>query len=188
MTMILIGLLLWIAAHFFKRVLPDVRSGMNERMGAGPARGIMSVLILLSVILMIVGFRGHDATVLYTPMDGMRPVNNLLMIISVVLFGMSGSKGRLGTMLRHPMLLGVLVWAVAHLLVNGDMASVVLFGGMGIWAVMQIVLINAQDIWTRPERGPASGDVKLFIISAVVFSVIAGIHIALGYNPFSGSL
>jgi uncharacterized membrane protein len=188
MMLILIGLLLWIAAHFFKRVLPSVRNAMDDRMGAGPARGVMSVLILLSVILMIIGFRGHDATQLYAPMDGMRPVNNLLMVVSVVLFGMSGSKGRLGTMLRHPMLLGILVWAVAHLLVNGDMASVVLFGGIGIWAVMQILLINAQETWTRPESGPASGDVKLFIISAVVFSVIAGIHIALGYNPFSGSL
>jgi uncharacterized membrane protein len=90
-------------------------------------------------------------------------------------------------MLRHPMLLGVLVWAFAHLLVNGDMASVVLFGGMGVWAVMQIMLINSQETWERPVRGPASGDVKLLIISAVVFTVIVGIHIGLGYNPFLGS-
>ena len=187
MTMILIGLLLWIAAHFFKRVMPAARAAMNERMGAGPARGVMSVLILLSVVLMIMGYRGHEAAQVYAPMAGMGHLNNLLMVISVILFGMSGSKGRLGTMLRHPMLLGVLVWAFAHLLVNGDMASVVLFGGMGVWAVIQIMLINAQETWERPAPGPASGDVKLLIISAVVFTVIVSIHMALGYNPFLGS-
>ena len=184
MTLILLGLLLWVVAHFFKRVLPNARNAMNTRMGAGPARGVMSVLILLSVVLMVMGYRGHEAAQIYAPMAGMGHLNNLLMVVSVVLFGMSGSKGRLGTMLRHPMLLGVLVWAFAHLLVNGDMASIVLFGGMAVWAVLQIMLINARETWERPARGPASGDVKLLIISAVVFIVIVGIHTMLGHSPF----
>lgn len=187
MTLIFIGLLLWIAAHFFKRIMPNARAAMDDRMGAGPARGVMAVLILLSVVLMIIGYRGHEAAQVYAPMAGVGHLNNLLMVISVILFGMSGSKGRLGTMLRHPMLLGVLVWACAHLLVNGDMASVVLFGGMGVWAIMQIMLINAQEAWERPARGPASGDAKLLVISTVVFTVIVSIHIAVGYNPFLGS-
>jgi uncharacterized membrane protein len=160
---------------------------MNDRMGAGPARGVMSVVILLSVVLMILGYRNAETSQIYAPMNGMGHLNNLLMIAAVILMGMSGSKGRLGTMLRHPMLTGVIVWGVAHLLVNGDMASILLFGGMITWSVLQIMLINAQETWTRPERGAASGDIKLLIISAVVFVVIVGIHTALGYSPFLGS-
>ena len=187
MTTLLIGLLLWVVAHFFKRVLPSMRMAMNDRMGAGPARGVMSVAILLSVVLMIIGYRGAEINQVYAPMVGMGHLNNLLMVISVVLIGMSASKGRLGTKMRHPMLTGVIVWGVAHLLVNGDMASIVLLGGITVWSVLQIMLINAQETWERPERGPASGDIKLLIISTVMFIVIVGIHSALGYSPFSGS-
>jgi ABC-type cobalt transport system substrate-binding protein len=114
-------------------------------------------------------------------------VNNALMIIAVVLMGMGKSKGRARAWLRHPMLWGIVVWAVAHLLVNGDVASIVLFGGMGLWALANMLLINAQDgPWQRPAPGPASGDIKLLVISAVVFAVIVGLHMWLGPNPFGG--
>jgi len=187
MMTLLIGLFLWIAAHFFKRVLPSMRQGMNDRLGAGPARGIMSVLILGSVVLMVIGYRSAPTDQLYSPMAGMGHLNNLLMVGAVIMMGMGSSKGRLRSLLRHPMLSGVIVWAIAHLIVNGDMASVVLFGGMIVWSVLQIILINAQETWERPEPGPAAGDIKLLIISAVVFVVIVGIHMGLGYNPFLGT-
>jgi hypothetical protein len=101
---------------------------------------------------------------------------------------MGSSRGRLRSLLRHPMLTGVIVWAVAHLLVNGDVASLVLFGAMAVWAVTEMAVINAtSDGWNRPEPGPASGDIKLAVISVVVFSVIAVIHYLLGHSPFLGT-
>ena len=76
--------------------------------------------------------------------------------------------------------------AVADLWVNGDLASVVRFGGLGMWAVLSIFLINAQDgAWNRPEPGPIKGDIWVMVISLVVFLVIAGIH-AIFVWPFPG--
>jgi len=187
MNLMIAGLALWSIAHFFKRLAPDMRKGMDAKMGAGPARGVMSLLILGSIVLMVIGYRAAPVQIVYAGPDWLRYLNNLLMIEAVLLMGMGSSKGRARTWLRHPMLVGIIVWAGAHLLVNGDVASIVLFGSMAVWAVASILLINKQEgAWVKPEAGPASGDIKWLIISAVVFTVIAGLHIWLGPNPFGG--
>ena len=187
MNLLIAGLALWAIAHFFKRLAPDMRKGMDAKMGAGPARGIMSLVILGSIVLMVIGYRAAPVEFIYTLPSWTRHLNNTLMIIAVIMMGMGSSKGRARTWLRHPMLWGVVTWSVAHLLVNGDVASIVLFGGMGLWALASMLLINMQDgAWDKPEAGPAKGDIKLLVISAVVFAVIAGLHIWIGPNPFGG--
>ncbi len=187
MNLLIAGLALWTMAHFFKRLAPNMRKGMDAKLGAGPSRGIMSLLIVGSIVLMVIGYRAAPVEFVYTLPSWTRHLNNTLMIIAVIMMGMGNSKGRARTWLRHPMLWGVVVWSGAHLLVNGDVASIVLFGGMGVWALAEMLLINAQDgAWDKPEAGPAKGDIKLLIISAVVFAVISGLHIWLGPNPFAG--
>lgn len=188
LVILMVGIFLWMDAHWIKRLVPGVRTLMDARMGQGPARGLIAGLVILSVGLMIIGYRGSEVVPIYTPFKGAGHLNNLLMIIAVICLGLGSSKGRMKTWLRHPMLTGVVVWATAHLLVNGDLASIILFGGLGVWAVISMILINrAEGPWIPPVAGPVSRDIRLLVISAVVFAVIAGIHIWLGYNPFSGS-
>ncbi len=185
MTLLLLGIVLWSGAHAFKRAAPGLRADLTERFGAGPARGLFAALIGLSVLLMIVGYRAAPFTPLYTPPAWGVHLNNLMMLAAIALLGMGKSKGRARAWLRHPMLIGVLVWAAAHLLVNGDYASLLLFGGLGLWAILEIVMINAQDgVWQRPEPGPLSGDLRLAAITVVLYGVIGGIHAWLGYWPF----
>ena len=77
------------------------------------------------------------------------------MFLAVALMGAGQSKGHARSWLRHPMLTGVLVWAFAHLLVNGDVASLILFGWMAAWALASMALINAREpAWVRPAPGP----------------------------------
>ena len=180
MPILILGLILWTASHLFKRVAPDLRA----RLGDTPGKMLVTVVSLASVVLMVVGFRRADFEPVYTPWPAMVHLNNLLMLIALFLFGVSHSKGRVKAMFRHPMLLSVIVWAVAHLLVNGDMASIVLFGWLGIWAVMSIVLINMQDPWTRPAPGGLRSDMIALAVALVLYGVIAGIHVWLGHNPF----
>jgi uncharacterized membrane protein len=112
-------------------------------------------------------------------------INNLLMLIAVGVFATAHTKGQLRGWTRHPMLLGVVVWGAAHLLVNGDLASILLFGSMVLWALISIVAINrAQPEWEKPERGDPSRDKILFGITIVAFALIAGIHNWLGVWPF----
>lgn len=188
MTVLIIGILLWVATHLFKRLMPDQRAALAAKLGEGKARGSIAGALLVSVVLMVIGYRAAEFSPVYSPLPGMGHLNNLLMLGAVMLMGMGSSRGRLRSLLRHPMLTGVIVWAVAHLLVNGDVASVVLFGAMAVWAVAEMLVINAtSDGWNRPEPGPASGDVRLVVISVFILAVIAGIHTILGHSPFLGT-
>lgn len=184
MTLLVLGLVLWIAAHVFKRLAPAARARMTGRMGVGPSKGLFALVILLGLVLVILGYRAAPFVALYTPPAWTVHVNNLLMLIAVYLFGAANSKVRIRNLLRNPMLTGVMVWAVAHLLVNGDLASLILFGTMGLWAAGNAMLIDAAGPRVPVEPGPAKVEIRLVIITLVVFAVIATIHTWLGYWPF----
>ncbi len=186
MALIILGLALWWGAHLFKRVMPGARGAMEETMGAA-SKGVIALALVVSIVLMVLGYRGAAFTPLYTPPGWTLHLNNLLMLVAVILFGMGSSKGRARSWFRHPMLMGFATWAIAHLLVNGDVASVVLFGGLLLWVPVTMVLINSGDpFWERPAPGQPAGDLRLIIISVVVFAVIGAVHGWLGPWPFPG--
>jgi uncharacterized membrane protein len=185
-ALLIIGMVLWWAAHLFKRVAPAQRAALTERMGEG-SKGIFALTLLVSVVLMVIGYRWMDFIYVYEPPSWGIHLNNLLMLIAIALFGMGNSKGSARSWFRHPMLMGMAVFAIAHLLVNGDLAAIILFGGFLAWAIVEIVTINAAEpAWDRPEPGSASRNIVLVIISLVLFAVIAAIHTWLGYYPFPG--
>lgn len=178
--LLILGVALFWAAHLFKRLAPGPRAAMGA-----PGKGAAALVLLLAVVLMVIGYRGAEFVPVYDPPSWGRPVNNLLMIVAVVLFGLGHSKSRARKFVRHGMLSGLLVWAFAHLLVNGDRDSLILFGGLGLWALVQMAVINRAEPSYQPyQGGSVAGDVRLALISAVVFAVIAGVHIWLGVNPF----
>jgi uncharacterized membrane protein len=145
----------------------------------------MALAILVGLLLIIYGYRHADCVAVYDPPAWGIHLNNLLMLAAVALFGAGQSKGRARALLRHPMLTGVIVWAVAHLLVNGDSASLLLFGWLAVWALASMAAINRREpVWTRPAPGPVSGDVRLAVITLVLYAAIAGVHWWLGYYPF----
>lgn len=183
MTMLTLGLILWIGAHLFKRLAPGPRGRL------GPAgKGWVAAAIGLGVVLMVLGYRAADFVPLYTPLPGMGHLNNTLMLVSVFLFGVGGTKGTLYPRMRHPMLWGMVLWSVAHLIANGDLASVVLFGALGLWALVQMALINAAGAWARPAGGRGlKGDAMNLAGTLLLYGLIAAIHIWLGHNPFLGT-
>ena len=183
MILLILGLILWIGAHSFKRLAPGARARMGTK-----GRGPIALTILASVALMVLGYRATEFTSIYTPIPGIGHLNNLLMLIAVFFFGIGSAKGVLADKIRHPMLTGMVIFACAHLLVNGDLASILLFGGLGLWAVIQMLLINSGDgAWERPAPGTLKGDIKNAIITLVIYAVVTGIHVWLGHNPFMGT-
>ena len=175
------GVVLWAYSHLMKRVTPGFRAGLGD--GAGKA--VAAVLALVAVGAMVYGYGQAEVVDLWQPPDFLRHVNNLLMLIAVVLVGLGYSRGVMRTKLRHPMLTAVKVWALAHLLVNGDLASVVLFGGILAWAVADLILTNRMEpVWLRPAAGPVRNDLIYLVAAGLGFAVIVYIHTWLGYPPF----
>lgn len=188
MTLMILGILIWWAAHLLKRLAPGMRDSLNERIGNG-SKGLMALFILLSVILMVIGYRSADVDVLYSLPAWAGYLNNLLMLFAFFLFGVGSTGSWLASRMRHPMLIAVKVWAVAHLLVNGDVASVILFGSLLAWAVVSVILINKQEGTWTPDQSIEFGkrDVVLIVVWTVMYILVAGIHIWLGHNPFLGT-
>jgi uncharacterized membrane protein len=182
-SLLILGLALWTAAHFFKRLMPMQRAAMGD---AGKA--VVAVAIVAGVVLMVLGYRGAEFLNVWTPPAFLTHVNNTLMIFAFWVYGSSMAKGAKvwpANKIRHPQLTAVKIWALAHLLVNGDLASIVLFGGLLAWAVGEVILINrAQPGWTAPATAGTATKVRLLVITLVLYGAVAAIHAWLGYWPF----
>jgi uncharacterized membrane protein len=184
MNLLIAGLVLWTLAHFFKRVAPAARAGMDAKLGPLAAKAVMGVILLAATVMIVKGYRAAPVVDVFTPPAWGVHANNLAMLLAIGLLGAGNFKGRTRTLLRHPMLTGVLVWGLAHLLVNGDVASIVLFGGLSVWAVANMLLINAvAGPWERPDPGPAGGDFKLLAATVVLFIAISAVHSYIGPSP-----
>jgi uncharacterized membrane protein len=183
MTLLIIGLLLWVASHTLKRVAPGLRAGLGDKSG----KGVVAIMALAGIVLMVIGYRGAAVVPVYAPVPGMGHLNNLLMLISLFLFAAGSVKGVVASKVRHNMLTGLVIWALSHLLVNGDLASIVLFGGLALYAVGSMYLISRAEPWDRPAPGPLKNDMKAVVAAVVLYAVIVAIHWWLGHNPFLGT-
>lgn len=180
MIWLISGVALWSWSHLLKRVAPGFRASLGD----GRGKGLVAVLSLVAIGLMIYGYKTADVVQVWEPPAFLRHINNALMVVAVLLVNLGASRGVMRTWLRHPMLTAVKVWALAHLLVNGDLASVILFGGLLAWAVFDVIRINRlEPAWVRPVKGPVQNDVIYVAASALLFGVIVYIHGWLGYPP-----
>lgn len=177
---LLLGLGLWWAAHLFKRIAPARRASMGD---AG--KGAVAAAIAVGIVLMVIGYRGTDFIPVWSPPNFMVHINNMLMLIAIYMLSPAPKRGKLISGMRHPMLTGFSIWAVAHLLVNGDLASIILFGGLLIWAILAARIVNAaQPDWQRGPAGTYAKDAMFLVGSVILLGIIGVIHNWLGVWPF----
>ena len=180
MSLLIAGVGIWIVAHLFKAALPALRDQVEEKLGAGPYRGLISLVIVASLVLIVAGWRTALPQPVYHPPMGPGPVTSVLVLLGLILFFSSQFAGNIKRYLRHPQMTGTLLWGIAHLLANGDSRSLTLFGGFTVWALLEIVLINRRDgPWQRPAPAAIKNDVLPAAIGAVVFAVALYFHQAL---------
>lgn len=178
--LLILGVALWAGAHMFKRIAPDRRAAMGD---AG--KGAVALALVLSIVLMTLGYRWVQDPQVWYPPYFLIHVNNLLILIAIFLMSPAPKKGRLISGMRHPMLTGFGLWAFAHLLVNGNLAAIVLFGGLLAWSIAEQVIINrAEPDWTAPPPGSYKFDAMFAAGSVVLLIVIGYIHFWLGVWPF----
>lgn len=178
--LLVLGIALWWAAHLFKRTAPDTRASMGN---AG--KGAVALALVGSIVLMVIGFRSTDIVQLWYPPSFFTHINNLLILIAIFMMSPAPKLGRVLNGMRHPMLMGFSLWAFAHLMVNGDLASILLFGGLLAWSVATPRIINAAEpAWTPPAPGSFAKDGMFLVASVILMGVIGMIHMWLGYPVF----
>jgi len=171
------GIVVWAAIHFVPSVLPGVRSKTIEAIGEKPYSGLFALVVLAALVMIVGGWRATPPVAIYAPPGWGPNFALLLMFAAVVLFGAAHSKTNIKRIIRHPQLTGVLFWSIAHILSNGDVRSLVLFGGLGVWAMAEMTLINHREgAWVKPERASLKSEAIGATIGTVVFLVLLALH------------
>ena len=172
------GVLLWSGAHLFKRIAPDARARLGNT-----GRPLMALLLLASVALMTLGYQQATTTVWWGRQTAWVGVNNVLVYLGFYCIAGSQVGARVVGVIRHPQLTAIKLWALAHLLVNGDSASLLLFGGLLVWAVLEVVIINQQDGKPRLNKPQPSllRESAAIAITLLIYGVTAYLHGLLGY-------
>ncbi len=178
----LTGIALWSGPHLFKRVAPGARAGLGDWF-----KGVVALLLVLGIVLMTWGYRAAAPVNMWYPPAWTVHVNNLLTLAALTLFVGSNAGGRIATRMRHPQLIGFALWAVAHLLVNGNLAAILLFGGLLGWSAMQVVVLNRTTDWAPSPPGSLLRDVAAAVVAVVLWLAITYVHVWFGLWPFGGS-
>ncbi len=179
MTLLITGLLLWSVVHLSLSITPNIKKCAIEKIGLGPYKGIFALLIFSSLALIIFGWRTAEPVFLYdiASSHAIRGILMLLAIIGLLVFFSAKYPNRLKPIIRHPQLIGLKIWALAHLLLNGDTRSIWLFGVLLTWAVLEVIFINKRD-GKKPLIIQSSIKTELIglIISLIVIGVIICFH------------
>ena len=164
MTLLLCGLFLFIATHSVRIFAEPLRTTLVAHLGEWPYKGVLPVFSLLGFWLLLTGYAQArlETWVVWTPPAFLRHIMWLLMLFALVLLVAAYvPRNHLKKRLKHPMVLSVKVWALAHLLVNGQMHQMVLFGAFLVWAVLSFRAARKRDALAiaLQSDGASSGEV-----------------------------
>jgi uncharacterized membrane protein len=193
MTLLILGLILFLGTHSVRVFADGWRTQMQGRLGEGGWKGAYSVLSLLGLVLIVLGYGAarENPTWLWVAPVWTRHLAALLTLLSFVLLAAAYAPGNaIKARLHHPMVLGVKVWAFAHLLANGTLADLLLFGGFLAWSVAAFAAARRRDraAGTVYAPGRAMPTVAAVVAGVVLWAVFAfWAHGALfGVKPFGG--
>jgi uncharacterized membrane protein len=177
-----VGLVLFLGAHVFT-TRRATRANVIARLGEGTYKIIYTVAALVGLALICWGFSQYRADgwiQVWTPPRAFKHINMLLMLFAVILVVAAYIRGNIYAKLKHPMLAGVKLWAVGHLLANGDLGGIILFGAILAWAVYDRISLKRR---TDPGSPPIPvGGIGSDVI-AVVVGIIAYLALAFAFHP-----
>ncbi len=178
MAVLILGLVLFLGVHSVRIVAEDWRGRRVARMGLKPWKGVVTIGSLIGFALIVWGYGMARQTpvVLYSPPLWTRHLAAALMIVSFILVTAAYVPGtRIKRAVGHPMVAGVKTWAFAHLLANGNLADVVLFGSFLVWSIADYVSARRRDraAGVVYVAGPIAQDVKAVVIGIVAWVVFA---------------
>lgn len=179
MSYLILGLIVFLALHSIRIVADDWRTRTRARLGPMPWKGLFALASLLGFALIVWGFgqARQQPVQLWNPPTGMRHAAALLTLISFVLLAAAYVPGnRFKEMVHHPMVLSVVLWALAHLLANGNLAHVLLFGSFLAWSVVLFIASRKRDrregtVYAVGQAGATGVAVAIGVASWIAFTL-----------------
>lgn len=177
MALLVLGIVLFLGLHLVRVVAPGLRSSMIARLGEGGWKGAYSIASIVALVILIYGFgQARDMTPIWTPPFWMSHITILLMLFALIcLVASLLPAGHIAVRTKHPMVLSVKIWALAHLLSNGDGAAILLFAAFLCWGVILRISLKrrerAGEITLRPFVS-AKYDLYAIVIGVIVWALI----------------
>ncbi len=191
MVYLILGLVLFLGVHSVRIVAEDWRTSTRARIGENTFKGVYSVLSILGFVLIVWGFGIARETPLqlWVPPVGMRHAASLFTLIAFVFLAAAYvPRNVIKARVHHPMVLAVKSWALAHLLANGSLAHLLLFGSFLLWAVLDFIASRRRDraLGTTYPAGTASGTGIAVVVGVVAWAGFAvWLHgLLIGIRPF----
>lgn len=183
MLLLILGIILFFGVHSLSIVNEPWRDRMANKLGEVPFKGIYSLFSLLGLVLLIYGYGQArlDPVVLYTPPMWLRHLSMLLLVPVFPLLFATYLPGAIKRVLKHPMLVAVKLWALAHLLANGMLADVLLFGSFLAWAVVDRISMKqrTQRTVTKVQASKVNDVVAVVLGLGVYVIFVLWLHSAL---------
>jgi uncharacterized membrane protein len=174
LAVLIAGLVVFLGVHVFI-TRRDARAAVVARVGEGPYKGLFSLVSFIGFVLIVVGFGRYRCTGwidIWMPPAWTRLVAIPLVWLAFICVTAAYVPGEIKRRLKHPMLVGVKLWAFAHFLANGDLGSIILFGSVLVWAVFDRVSLKRRDDAGGPPI-PVRGwknDAVAILIGTILFA------------------
>ncbi|MFQ5993802.1 MAG: NnrU family protein [Acidiferrobacterales bacterium] len=175
MSVLILGLVVFLGIHLVP-TFSDLRQGLIQRFGERGYKGVFAAISLAGLILIIVGKGRADFVPLWQPPVWGRHIAPLLMLLAFVLLSAAYLPSNVKRFTAHPMLWAVTLWSAAHLLANGDLASLLLFGTIGLFALFDMVSANMRGDTKSKTRYALTKDVIAVAIGLVAYVVLVVLH------------
>lgn len=184
MMLLIVGLALFFAVHLLPTA-PEVRDGFRARLGEGPYKIAFSVVSLIGFAVIVLGYHKMQLhpgknPVLYDPPEMMRHITMALMLPAMILLVAAYVPSKIRTMVKHPMLAAVKLWALAHLLSNGDVASLLLFGSFLAYGIYDRISVKKRGalgpLGTKQSSSIVNDVIVVAVGTALYFALVHGGH------------
>lgn len=170
------GLVLFFATHAFS-MFRDARAALVARLGTLPYRGLYSLISLAGLLLIVHGYAQAPRIDVWLPPAGLRHVAMLLMLPIFVLLAAAYVPGHIKAKVGNPMLMALKIWALAHLLVNGDLASMLLFSAFLAFGVVDLIAVKRSGRSAVVDSPRVLFDVLAIVVGLVIYGgFVMGLH------------
>lgn len=178
MIFLITGLFIFVGIHLFP-IFESRRSKIISTIGDKAYKIVFALLIVLSIALIVFGWKSTATNHIYdAPLWG-RHVTFLFMLLAFILFvAAKFDKTNIKRFLPHPQLFAVLIWSIGHIFANGDQLSLILFSTLGIWSIVEIILISKRDgAWKKPEITYIKNDLLIIVGGGILYVVVLFSHV-----------
>lgn len=181
MTLLIIGLIIFLGSHSCRIFAESWRNQMIDRLGEVKWKGLYTIVSLIGLVIVVIGYgqARQNPVVLWQPATYLLHIAVLLNLVAFIfLAGSSPSNNAIRLKLKHPMILGVKVWALAHLLANGTLADLILFGSFLLWAVLDFRSARKRPVHMAEKAAVSTKATIVVVVSGIaVWAVfVFGLH------------